>query len=200
MKFLRTFLLGLAVAIAAPLIGIAPQQLGQQLAHTAPAVSAALIRHGAALDSAITPSAFAAGVSTDTSTKIAGHVWRATAYTAPTTICWALLTSAPSDSSTGATISEASYTGYARGQLNPSTSNYTAPTSTGQSCNNATITFGSAATSGPTVVTHFAALDSCTIGSGNVIVYGTLTASKTVNNGDPAPTAPASAMCSTLGD
>jgi len=153
-----------------------------------------------ALLAALALPAFPAGVSTYTSQAIANHVYRATAYTAPSTLCWALLTSAASDSSTGATIAEASYTGYARGCLNPSTSNYTAPTSTGQTCNNATITFGAAATSGPTVVTHFALLDSATIGAGNVIVYGTLTNSKTVNNGDPAPTAPASSLCSTLGD
>lgn len=125
------------------------------------------------------------------------YVFRAQAFTAPTVLCAALATGAPTDATTGATLAEAAYTGYARGQLNPSASNWkgtgneTAGASAGTSGtvkNNAIITIGAAATSGPTVVTHFAILDSCTIGAGNVLFWAALTAQKTINNGDPAPT------------
>lgn len=134
--------------------------------------------------------------------KLLDHVLRAQSFTAPTTLCGALLTAAPTDASTGATITEASYTGYARGQLNPSASNWkgtggetsgASAGTAGQIKNASVITFGTAATSGPTVVTHMAWLDSCTIGAGNVLWYGPLTNSKTINNGDPAPTLPVDA-------
>lgn len=145
----------------------------------------------------------AAGVSDYTENKIVDHVLRATAWTAPTTVCAALLTAAPNDASTGATIAEASYTGYARAQLNPSLSNWKSTNGTtsgassgtgGTTTNAVQMTFGSAATSGPTVVTHLAVLDSCTVGAGNVLFYSALSASKTINNGDPAPTAAADAL------
>lgn len=153
--------------------------------------------------------AIAAGVTDYTENKLVDHVLRATAWTAPTTLCWALLTGAPNDASTGATIAEASYTGYARGQLNPSVSNYKSTNgatsgassgTSGASTNATIITFGTAATSGPTVVTHFGVLDSCTVGAGNLLFYGALSASKTINNGDPAPTAPVDAMSITVTD
>lgn len=142
--------------------------------------------------------ASAAGMSNYMENELADHLFRGRSFTAPTVLCVALLTAAPSDASTGATVTEASYAGYARGQLNQSASNWkgtggetTATDSTGTNgtvSNNSVITIGAAATSGPTVVTHFALLDSCTIGAGNVYFYSALTASKTINNGDPAPT------------
>lgn len=143
--------------------------------------------------------ALAAGVSDYVENKIVDHVLRATAWTAPTTLCAALLTAAPNDASTGATIAEASYTGYARAQLNPSLSNWKSTNGTtsgassgtgGTTTNAVQMTFGSAATSGPTLITHLAVLDSCTVGAGNVLFYSGLAASKTINNGDPAPTVP----------
>lgn len=147
--------------------------------------------------SVIAPQAFAGSASDYLENKQADYIFRAQAFIAPTVLCTALTTAAPTDASTGATIAEAAYTGYARGQLNPSASNWkgtnneTAGASAGTSGtvkNNAIITIGSAATSGPTVVTHFVVLDSCTIGAGNVLYWAALTAQKTINNGDPAPT------------
>lgn len=141
--------------------------------------------------------AFAVGMSDYLENKLIDHVFRATSYTAPTTLCVAIATAAPTDASTGATIAEANYTGYARAQLNPSVANWKstngttsgASTGTGGTTSNASIlTFGSPATSGPQVLTHFAYVDSCTIGAGNVLGWGSLSANKTVNNGDPAPT------------
>lgn len=140
---------------------------------------------------------FAGGMSNYLENKALDYIFRSQTFTQPTTICVALLTSAASDTSTGATISEASYTGYARGQLNAGYANWkgtggevtnTGSTGTSGTTSNASIiTIGSAATSGPTTVVGYALVDSCTIGAGNVLFYASLTANKTINNGDPAP-------------
>jgi hypothetical protein len=139
--------------------------------------------------------------------KLIDHLFRATAYTAPATLYVALLTSAANDASTGATIAEASYTNYARASLAASVANWKSTNGTtsgassgtgGQTMNASTLTFGTTPGSGPTVVTHFAILDSATIGAGNVLFYGTLGASKTINASDPAPTAAADAVTVTL--
>lgn len=145
----------------------------------------------------------AASLSNYLENKVADHIFRGTSYTAPTTLCVALATSAPTDATTGATLAEAAYTGYARAQLNPSASNWsgtggeTSGVSAGTSgtvANNAVLTFGTTAGSGPTTVTHFAILDSCTIGAGNVLFWAALTSSKTIANGDPAPSAAVGAI------
>lgn len=147
--------------------------------------------------------ALAAGVSNYTKNKIVDHTFRATTWTSPTTICVALLTAPASASSTGATIAEAAYTGYARAQLDPSVSNWKSTNgatsgassgTAGTTSNAVQITFGTPPTSGPTVVTDLAILDSCTVGAGNVLFFSTLTASKTINNGDPAPIVPVDAI------
>jgi hypothetical protein len=140
--------------------------------------------------------AYPAAMSNYLQNKAIDHVFRGQIFTAPTTLCVALTTVTPTAASTGATLAEATYTGYARGQLNPSVSNWlgtggeTAGASagtTGTTKNNTTITIGAQATSGPTVVTSFAVLDSCVVGSGNVLFYSTLSSAKTINSGDPAP-------------
>lgn len=141
-------------------------------------------------------SAYATSASDYLENRQIDYIFRAQAFTAPTVLCVALATAAPTDASTGATLAEAAYTGYARGALAPSASNWkgTNNETTGASAgtsgtvkNNAIITIGTAATTGPTVVTHFAILDSCTVGAGNVLFWAALTTSKTINNGDPAP-------------
>ncbi|NMG64894.1 hypothetical protein GPA19_08040 [Azoarcus indigens] len=145
----------------------------------------------------------AAGVADYLENKIVDHVLRGISYTAPTSVCAALLTGAPDDASTGATLAEAAWTGYSRAQLNPSASNWTstqggtsgASTGTGGTTSNAVLmTFGTAPSTGPTVVSHLAILDSCTAGAGNVLFYAPLAASKTINAGDPAPTVPVGAI------
>lgn len=151
----------------------------------------------AALLAVTSLASFGASMSNYAENKVADYIFRSQAWTQPTTLCVALATAAPTDASTGATITEAGYTGYARGQLNASYSNWKGTndevTNTGSAgtdgtvSNASAITIGSAASSGPTTVTHFAIVDSCTIGAGNVLFWAALTASKTINNGDPAP-------------
>lgn len=160
-------------------------------AHSARLILAPLIALAIALP------ALAGSMSNYLENKVVDYIFRSQAWTQPTTLCVALATSAPTDATTGATLAEASYTGYARGQLNASYSAWkgtggevtnTGSTGTSGTTSNASaITIGSAATSGPTTVTHFAVVDSCTAGAGNVLFWSALTTSKTINNGDPAP-------------
>lgn len=140
---------------------------------------------------------FAAGMSNYLENKVGDYIFRAQVWTQPTTLCLGLATASISDTTTGATVTEASYTGYARGQLNAGYAAWKGTddvvTNTGSAgtdgtfSNASAITIGSAATSGPTVVTHFFLADSCTAGAGNILFYGALGTSKTINNGDPAP-------------
>jgi len=104
------------------------------------------------------------------------HITGKTAYTQPTAYV-ALCTAAPNDASTGATITEADYTGYAR----ESTAGSDWNAASGGTADNANaITFG-ACTAGSNTITHFAILDAAS--NGNVLVYGTLDPSLAVSAG-----------------
>jgi hypothetical protein len=117
---------------------------------------------------------------------------RGQALGAPATFHVALFTSDPTE--TGAAGTEASYTGYARVAVTSSLANWAGTQGAGTtvassgtggaSSNNAAITFG-APTSGPQTLTHWALMSASS--GGNMWLYGTLTASRTVNNGDAAP-------------
>lgn len=142
--------------------------------------------------------AFAAGMSNSRENCQIDNEFRGIQCAASTTICVGLVTGTTTDASTGAAPgTEASYAGYTRTALNASAANWkstqgtTSGASTGTSgttSNASIITVGGAATSGPQVVTGFFLADSCTVGAGNILYYAALTASKTINNGDPAPT------------
>lgn len=58
--------------------------------------------------------------------KLIDHLFRTTTFSQPSVIAIALCTAAPTDASTGATITEVSGGDYARQTLNPSNSNWTA--------------------------------------------------------------------------
>jgi hypothetical protein len=113
------------------------------------------------------------------------HIFRTGSFTKPSVLAIALLTAAPNDASTGATITEvANSNGYARQTLNPLDANWSAASSTdGLTDNVSAITFPTATGSWGTI-THVAILDSATHGAGNVLFYGTLAVSKTVSSGD----------------
>lgn len=115
-------------------------------------------------------------------TQVLTHLLGTASYTKPSTIAVALCTTAPTDSSTGATIVEVpNSNSYARQTLNPSDSNWTI--SGGQVQNAVQIEFPAASGSWGTV-THVAILDSATHGAGNMLFHGALGASKTVGSGD----------------
>lgn len=126
--------------------------------------------------------------------ELIDHIFRGRSFTAPATLAIGLLTAAPSDTGGGTEVTNAN--NYARVALNPSASNWkgtngetTAVDSAGTdgtTQNGATITFGAPSGSWGTI-THFGIYDSTTYGAGNLLFWGALTASKTVNGGDAAP-------------
>lgn len=104
--------------------------------------------------------------------KILEHAVGKTSWTKPT-VYLALTTAAPTDTSTGATITEATYTGYARLEVPGASWTYAAPAIK----NNATLTFAEA-TAGESEIKGWALCDSATKSEGNVIAWGTVTATK----------------------
>jgi len=122
--------------------------------------------------------------------KVIDHLFRNTSYTAPTALYVALFTAAPSDSGGGTEVSGGSY---ARTALAQSTTNWAntqasgsgASTGTGGTTSNSVAITFPAPTANWGTITHVAAFDAST--SGNMYFWAALTTSKTVNNGDAAP-------------
>jgi len=112
--------------------------------------------------------------------ELLDHILGNSAYTPPATVYIALCTAAPTDASTGSTITEATYTGYARASVVNNATNF--PAASGGSKSNGTqITFADC-TGGSSVITHIAVCDALT--AGNVLAWGSLSETKTVTNGD----------------
>jgi hypothetical protein len=133
--------------------------------------------------------------------KLIDHIFRGVAYTAPTTVYIGLLTSAPDDTGGGTEVST-SGTNYGRVSVVCNTTNWAAtngattvtnPSSgtTGTTSNNGAINFlAPSATWG--LITHFGVYDA--VSGGNLLFWGSLTASKQVNNADAAPSFAISAL------
>lgn len=123
--------------------------------------------------------------------KIVDLVLRGQAYTPPATVYFALLTGAPSDTGGGTEVSGGSY---ARVAVTASLANFAGTQSAGSTLassgtsgttsNNGTITF-QAPTANWGVATHVAVYDAAS--AGNLLLWAPLTTSKTINNGDTAP-------------
>lgn len=130
--------------------------------------------------------------------KLVDQVFRGQAYTFPATLYVGLLTAAPSDAAAGTEVSGGSY---ARVGVAGSLANWagtqaagstTASSGTGgTTSNNNAITFP-APTANWGTATHWAIYDAAS--GGNMLMYGSLTASKTINNGDAAPSFAAGAL------
>lgn len=114
--------------------------------------------------------------------KILNQVFGATAWSAPATLYFALFTANPSDSGGGTEVSGGSY---ARASVTNNTTNF--PNATGTSPTSKTtgadITFATATADWGTI-TAYGIFDASS--SGNLIWWTTLTANKTVSNGDTA--------------
>jgi hypothetical protein len=104
--------------------------------------------------------------------KLLDHVLRNTAYTQPATVYAALYTATPSDTGGGTEVSGGAY---AR------TAVTFGAAASGSISNSADVTFP-AATGNWGTVTHVGIFDAST--AGNLLFWGALTASKTINNGD----------------
>lgn len=123
--------------------------------------------------------------------KLIDLIFRGQAYTIPATLYIGLLTAAPTDSAAGTEVTGGSY---ARVAVAGSLANWAGTQSAGSTVassgtsgttsNNGIITFP-APTANWGVVTSWGIYDAAS--NGNCLMYGTLTQSKTVNNGDAAP-------------
>ena len=115
--------------------------------------------------------------------KVLDHVLRVTSYTQPSGLYLALFTntsgSAAANLEAGTLTDETSTSGtaYARQAVT------FAAASGGSSATNATVTFPTATANWGTI-THVAIMDGDTKGAGNVLFYGAVTTSKTIETGD----------------
>ena len=145
-----------------------------------------------------------AGKSTYLQNKYIDWFFRAQTFSAPATVYIALFTSAPSDTGGGTEVSGGSYArvsvtsalaNWAGTQSAGSTTASTGTASPGVTSNNSAITFP-APTANWGVITSMGIYDAST--AGNLLYWANLTASKTVNNGDAAPSFLAAAL--TIGE
>lgn len=117
-----------------------------------------------------------------------------TAMPAIGTIYVALLTATPTESITGGTITEATYTGYARKSTAGSDWNAATLAAPCSISNANAITFA-ACSGGSSVVTYFCLVDSAS-GAGNVRAYGSLSSAQTIS-GTATPSFAAGALTAT---
>jgi hypothetical protein len=118
------------------------------------------------------------------------HLFRSRTFTKPTALYLALFTAAPSDAAGGTEVTGGSY---ARVNLAPLDTNWNATQggTTGDSTGTGGLTANAVAITFPAptanwgTVTHFAIMTALT--SGNMLIWDALTASRTILNGDPAP-------------
>ena len=130
--------------------------------------------------------------------NIIDYVLRGQTFTPPSTLYVGLFTSAPSDTGGGTEVSGGSY---ARVSLASSMINWagtqgagttTASTGTSGTTSNNTVIAFPAPTANWGTITYVGLFDAST--GGNLIIYGALATSKTVNNGDAAPSFQAAAL------
>lgn len=110
--------------------------------------------------------------------ELLDHVFGASAYSAPATLYVGLSTADPLDDGSG--IAEPVGGSYARKDVTNNKTNWTVASS-GALSNAVAITFVQA-TARWGVITHFFVSDA--LSGGNMLGHGTLTASKTIDNGD----------------
>ncbi len=130
--------------------------------------------------------------------KLVDAIFRAQSYTMPATIYVALYTVTPSDTGGGTEVSGGSY---ARVAITSSLANWAgtqaaASTIASSGTSGTTSINGAATFPAPTgnwgVIVAIGLLDAST--SGNLLFWGPLTTSKTVNSGDAAPSFAAAAL------
>ncbi len=103
--------------------------------------------------------------------KVLGHVFGATPYTAPATLYVGLFTSNPGETGSGSEVSGGSY---ARQTIAFTVTGSQASNTAAVECPTATASWGT--------ITYAAIYDA--VSGGNLLAYGALTTSKTIDNGD----------------
>mgnify|MGYP003637807325 FL=1 len=115
-------------------------------------------------------------------TALLDHVLRNTAYTSPTTVYVGLFTA---DTNLEANdVANASEVGNANDYTRKAVTFAAAHGTNGSISTNANVTFDPANGGDWGTITHVAIIDGNTHGSGNVLFYGTLATSKTIQDGD----------------
>ncbi|MBX3605354.1 MAG: hypothetical protein KF788_08785 [Piscinibacter sp.] len=182
---IRQFSLAAALAFASLFSGLG----GVVTAPATVPVAAPLAAGAAAAALALAPvSAEAASLTDSLETSLINHLFRATAYTAPSTWYVGLLTAACSDSAAGTEVTGGSY---ARVGVASGTGTWAAVSAgNGTTSNVSAINFPTPS-AGWGTATHFALYDAPT--AGNQLVCQALTTSKTINSGDTV-SFPASAL------
>ncbi len=134
--------------------------------------------------------------------KLIDFLLRAQTYGAPSTLYFALYTGAPSDAGGGTEVSGGSYARVAYGcslanwaGTQSAGSTVASSGSSGATSNNNAVTFPAPSANWGSV-THWGIFDS--VSGGNLLYHGALTAPKTVNNGDAAPSFAAGAFVLTF--
>lgn len=123
------------------------------------------------------------------SEKLAHELLRGVSYTTPGEVFLALYTSNPTKDNSG---TETSYSGYVRVTCGATpASAFSAVDSAGLTQTQNTITFPAVGGASPVTLTHWAIFD--TISGGNMLLFGPLTASKTLDPTD-VPSFPATAL------
>lgn len=150
-----------------------------------------------ALDESGVPQNITSGISQYAMAKVIDHLNTKTTFTVPAACAMALgTTPAPTSTTTGATLTEAAYTGYARQAIVGG--GWVAATAATPSVgvNNGAITFG-ACTAGTSTLIGFMLADSATLAAGNSLWYGTLT-STVISTTQTPPTVASGALSVSL--
>ncbi len=112
-------------------------------------------------------------------------------WTAPK-LYLALCTVAPTDASTGATITEASYTGYAREEILAGSMNTATGGDPTASTNSAQVVFDY--TSGSSTIVAWAICDNLGVGTGNMYYWGLVSPNKLIDTNNQPPTVSVGAL------
>lgn len=134
------------------------------------------------------PTAISSGVSQYGMSHLIDHINGKTSFTMPVTVALALATTAPTSTTTGATVVEATYTGYGRQTIAGAGFNAATAATPSVATNASTITFA-ACTAGSSTLLGFLIADSATTGAGNALWYGTLTSTVISTTQTPATVA-----------
>jgi hypothetical protein len=110
----------------------------------------------------------------------------------PATVAAALLTAAPTSTTTGASATEAAYTGYAELAIAAAGWNSATAATPSVATNASTLTFNNC-TGGTSTLAGFLIKDSSTLASGNALWYGTL-ATVTISTTQTPPTIAAGSL------
>jgi hypothetical protein len=144
------------------------------------------------LDDEGVPQGITSGVSQYGMSHLIDHINGKTSFTMPAAVAMALATTAPTSTTTGATLVEAAYTSYARQAILGAGFNAATSATPSVATNNGAVTSPNC-TGGTSTLLGFMLTDSATLAAGNALWYGTL-ASVVISTTQTPPTVATTAM------